>query len=436
MSKIKSRSKFLILILLAASVASIVTFSHRNQRTLYQTPIDFLIFLHAGESYKESGQLYLRSENYADAYHPSAAIYKFPPAFQLIIKPFLYLPEDGSSQVFMRLLFTGIYILSLCLLFFYIRHHFKLKGLQLFYFATTLGIVSCWFMPFFESVRWLLAEIPLLLIFVLSFILLSKPRLPAAISGALMAFAACIKIYPAFLFAYHLLQKKRAAYAGFIIGLGITLAISVMLFGIAEHIFYIKNILPVLLHEPITEKWVNLNLEKFLFITGFIPEVTGKVFTITRILFVSGMLGIVFIYRAIAQKNELMFFAFFITTMFFCFPNYWPQYQIFLIIPIAYLAANAIKHHDRTTLTLLFLAISPLFIPDLLWQQVLAWDALRHGLDIEIIGRESYLNGAGITLLKYSPCTWAVYYLYEYRAVTPVILWILQALQIIKHSRT
>jgi hypothetical protein len=412
----------------------------RNQRNFYQTPIDFLIFLRAGETYKESGQLYERSDNYAEHYHPSAAIYKFPPAFELMITPLTHLPADMNAQVFMRLLLTAMYVLSLLLLFFYLQRHLKLKGLQTFYFASALTIIACWLMPFFESIRWLLTEIPLLLLFIASFLLCTKNRFAAASSGALMAYAASAKIYPVFLFAYHLylslLQKKWAALWGFIAGLIVSLAAALYFYGLAEHLFYLKNILPVLLQEPVTDKWVNLNLEKFLFITGFIPEVSGHIFSITRPIFVGGLLAVLFIYRASAQKHQLLFFSFFITTMFFCFPNYWPQYQVFLIIPIAYLLADAIKHHDRLTLGLLLLTTVPLFIPDLLWRSVLDWDAMRHGLDVEVIGRESYLHGTGITLLKYSPRTWLIYYLYEYRAITPVVLWAMLLLQIRKHSAT
>lgn len=264
---------------------------------------------------------------------------------------FMYRTRQHMDQApITALLLTGTYILTLALLFFYNWHHCKLKGLQTFYFGALLTISASWFMPFFESMYGLPAELLLL--------------------------------------------------------------------------------------DAVSDKWTNLNLEKFLFITGFIPEVTGHIFTVMRLAFICGLLSCLFMYRATLSKNIFLFFAFFITTLSLCFPNYWPQYQIFLIIPLTWLTANAIKHHDRISMTLLTLVTLPLLIPELLWQEVLEWDAMRHELDVEIIGRESYLNGAGITLLKYSPRTWVIYYLYEYRALTPVVLWILQVLQIRKHART
>jgi len=436
MAKANRSKKIISALLVILSLASIFSFAYRNHSSFYETPIDFLIFIHAGDNFKTTGQLYERADNYADKYHPSAAIYKFPPAFQLMLMPLLELPESINAQAFMRLLLTGMYVLSLALLFFYIRHHFKLRAEQTLYFGATLTIIGCWFMPFFESIRWLLTEIPLLLLFIVSFLLLTKNRFSSGTSGALLAYAACAKIYPLFLFGYHLFQsflhKKSAAIWGFIAGVIGTLALALYFYGIDEHAFYLKNILPVLLNEPITDKWVNLNIEKFLFVTGVIPKVTGSIFPIIRALFVGGLVLCLFSFRQPLAKKEWLVFSLFATTMFFCFPNYWPQYQIYLIIPIAFLSATYIKNNKPFLLAVLLISISTLFVPDLLWKTILNWDLARQGLDIEMVGKESYLYGTNLTLLKYSPATWLFYYLYEYRAVTPVVLWVLQVMQIRK----
>ena len=423
-------------LLIVITLASLFTFALRNQRGFYQIPIDFLIFIRSNETFKATGQLYERAENYADKYHPSAAIYKFPPAFQLMIKPLLLLPANINAQLFMRSLLTGMYVLSLCLLFFYLKQHLQLKGEQTLVYACLLTSIGCWFMPFFESIRWLLVEIPLLLLFITSFLLSTKKGLASVLSGALLAYAACAKIYPLFLLGYPLylalLQKNRNLLWGFVAGCLLTLAAALSVFGLGEHLFYLQHIVPTLLHEPITEKWVNLNLEKFLFVTGVIPEISGHAFTIIRLVFLSGLLAVLWLYRQTLAKHHFLVFSLFITTMFFCFPNYWPQYQVFLLVPVAYLLGSSIKNQSHTALVWLLVIVTPLFVPDLLWQSILDWDITRQGLDIEMIGKEAYLQGNNLTLLKYSPATWLFYYLYEYRALVPVALWLWQVRQIKK----
>jgi len=438
------RKKIIIALCIITSVASIAVFSWRNHETFYQNPIDFLIFLRAGEIYNETGQLYQRSDNYADKYHPSAAIFKFPPAFQFFMMPFEKLSNMGllpgvDLHIFTRLLMTGMYIVSLLLLFFTLSKALDLSGEKQLYFFTFLTLTSMWFMPFFECIRWLLTEIPLLLLFIGSFLLLRKNRFPANNTGAgdlgagaLLGYAFSAKIYPIFLLGYPLAQKNRRALIGFIATVVIVLLLALAVFGIDEHLFYFNNIFPALLNEPVTDKWVNLNIEKWLFIIGILPKVTGTVFYITRLWFVGALGYLLYKHPHAAQKQEHLVFSLFITTMFFCFPNYWPQYQIFLIIPIAYLGGFFIAHHCKKQFLLLIIVIFSLCIPDLLWRQVLNLETIYRGLDIEAIGKESYANGNGITMLKYAPLTWLTYYLYEYRALAPVILWFLQIRQLKK----
>jgi hypothetical protein len=434
MSSSSSSHSFLRLTCVLLALVSLASFAYRNHKDFYQTPIDFLIFLRAGDNFQHSGHLYERADNYADKYHPTAAIYKFPPAFQLMLMPLNHLPANINLHVFTRLLLTGMYGVSLLMIFFYLKKNLSLKKETLFYFVALFIIIACWFMPFYECIRWLLTEIPLLLLFVLSFLLLGKYRVFSGFSGTLMAYATCAKIYPAFLFSYHLLRKSPGVGWGFVIGSLLTLGASLYFYGLPEHLFYLQNILPVLLREPVSDKWVNLNLENFLFQIGCLPEVTGKIFRITRLAFVGAGLLVLLRHSGDSGKNQFLLFCFCMTTMFFCFPNYWPQYQIFLILPVACLLAYALRYQQAFRLLLLLLVTATLCVPDLLWKQVLEWDLARQGLEMDMVGRESYEQGNGITLLKYSPLTWLLYYGYTCRALAPVALWLLQALQL--HSRT
>lgn len=369
-------------------------------------PIDYLIFLKSGRDFQETGLLYQRAENYKEKYSPSAAIYKFPPAFQLVFYPLAKLPREINQISFIKPLLIGMYGLSLFFLYRLVSRELSLSREESFYFASLLTIISAWFMPFFESIRWLLAEIPILLILISSFILARKGGSASTLSGILMAFIASIKVYPVFMAANLLRERDYAGLAGFFIGLIIILLAALYVFGIDENIFYFTKIFPILISEEVTSKWINLNFEKFLFAVGIIPEVSGTIFSISRVLFLSMFITILYKCRRDLLNKAFLAFSFFITTMFFCFPNYWPQYQIYLIIPIAYLLASYLKKWGGSVwLVMLIMSIVVLFVPDNLWKNTLFIQAPILSL---------------ITLV-----------LYEARALATIFLWILLAREIL-----
>lgn len=393
------------ILLIIGLLFSLAVFGYRVYSNYYQMPIDFLIFLKSGRDFQESGKLYQRAENYTEKYSPSAAIYKFPPPFQLALVPLAKMPRSINQLVFIKPLLIGIYVLSIFLLYRLLATEFMLSGQQRFYFATLLTITSAWFMPFFESIRWLLAEIPLLLIFITSFIFIGKNRITSILSGMLIAFASCIKIYPVFMAGNLLKERNRWGLAGFFAGLAITASASVYFFGMDEHVFYINHILPVLLNEEVASKWINLNLEKFLFSMGLISEISGNIFFISRILFLSIFVILLVKYRKELLGNAFLEFSFYITTMFFCFPNYWPQYQIYLIIPMAYLMASYLKTGAFTARpVMLMMAAIVLFIPDNLWNSMLI-------LKVPVFSIISLL-------------------LYEARSLATIFIWLLLAREI------
>ncbi|MBK8102176.1 MAG: hypothetical protein IPK30_02425 [Cellvibrionales bacterium] len=57
-----------------------------------QLNTDFVFYINAGQRYQTTGQLYERpaeGETIASRYYPMAPVFKFPPAFQLQILPFI-----------------------------------------------------------------------------------------------------------------------------------------------------------------------------------------------------------------------------------------------------------------------------------------------------------------------------------------------------------
>jgi len=356
------------ILLIISLLLSMGVFSYRIYSNYYQMPIDYLIFLKTARDFQDTGMLYKRVDDYTEKYGPSAAIYKFPPPFQLAFVPLAKLPREVNQLTYIKPLLIGMYILSLILLYRHLAANVLTSGKQRFYFGSLLLITACWFMPFFESIRWLLAEIPILLILIMAFVMEKKGKILAFFSGAAIAFISCIKIYPAFMAGNFLRQKNYPGLTGLISGVLIAFLASIYFFGIEEHIFYFSHILPVLLNEEITTKWINLNFEKFLFSMGIISETKGWIFATIRLIFISAFIALLIKQHKRLVNNAFLAFSFFICTMFFCFPNYWPQYQIYLLIPIAYLIASYLKNQEKPAwAAILGIGVIPLFFPDNLW---------------------------------------------------------------------
>lgn len=429
------RHNFLTILLLLLSMASLAISAWRVSQNFYQTPIDFLIFLKAGKDFQEHGRLYQRAENIQEKYHPSAAIFKFPPAFQLALIPLLDVPKHVDLLLIMKLSFIGLYALSLGFLFVYLKNHFSLSQKAQLYFGCLLTIISCWTMSFYECLRWLLTEIPLLFIFVSSFVLLQHKRYRPMLSGALLAYAACIKIYPAFLLGYLAIQRHSWAVLGAVIGTIIVSFLSLWIFGIQEHIFYATKLLPVLLDEPVISKWINLNLEKFLYGFGVIDDITGYWFQAFRLLFLSGLLWIGLKNQRYWLQEPLSGFSMFVTTMFFCFPNYWPQYQIFLLIPITYLLASYFKKQSTCSIIMLIIAITPLFIADSFAESVLRWEMLAKSVDSNLLLESFSREGILAFITHQLFMSMASYHLFDLRALVPVFIWILLYKEILSSKR-
>src|SRR5690606_6027170 len=122
---------FLIIVLLF----SCAVFTYRVYSHYYQMPIDYLIFLKTAKDFQETGKLYQRVENYPEQYGPSAAIYKFPPPFQLAFVPLAKLPQEINQLSLLKPLLIGMYLLSLLLLYRYIAGNYLAAGEQRFYFG-------------------------------------------------------------------------------------------------------------------------------------------------------------------------------------------------------------------------------------------------------------------------------------------------------------
>jgi hypothetical protein len=436
MSPFGAKKNLLITLLALLSLASTWNFASRNINSFYEVPIDFLTFVKAAENFTETGELYQRVDNYPDRYHPSAVIYKFPPPYQFNTYPFANIEKTtkAMSVTVMKIFFMVCFVGTGMLLYIQAIKTFQLDDFRKIILASLITITLGNFTPFLEAIRWLIIEIPATLLLFAGFMITT--RLPR-ISGAICAYFACIKLYPVFIFGYYLYRKNIKALQGFIAACLVIGLFSLWLFGWQEHVFYLTHILPVLLNEPVILKNVNMNLEMFFYHLGIIDNITGNIHSITRLAFLVCFVFILYrSYRHLENGAfQLLTFCLFICTMFFCFPNYWPQYQVYMIIPLFTLFAYSLTLPTRPAIVnFVVLAVCVIFLctPILLWMDTMKEDLAQAGVDQMEALKEASEQGELVTLWKYSKAGVVYYFLYICRALVPLLCWVLLARAILR----
>jgi hypothetical protein len=314
---------------------------------------DLPIFTQAAVRYWKDEPIYQRSDNLADSYKPGAIIYKFPPPYLLNFIP--WLDASGQQSPHFRLGATLIYVIiyaatvfMVCYLLLrprtscvgsLIRHEGRVFGLLATSFA-------CVFMPFFVVQGGTSAEGYIIALALLAFICMrSFPWL----AGLIFIWLASIKLYPVFLLLYPLLTRQWKVLASAALCTGGIAWLSLHVFGATENIFYVNNILPVLLSEPVSEDWTTMFLHttgnqgilKVLVSYGLLPNRLPFWLNAIRLPFVFGMFFIFWKYcRQHDDENwrSLLGFSLAIITMLICLPNVFYSYFILLLPPILVLA--------------------------------------------------------------------------------------------------
>jgi hypothetical protein len=416
-----------ILLLSVGVLASLANFGWRTVNEYRKKPIDMLIFADAGKKFWVTGQLYKRVDDYPDRYHPSAAIFKFPPPFQLMLAPWF---KSGIPDLFLKIVKYSMLVMFFISLFLWWKHLsviFSLPAEHQKLFAALIIISSSWMMPFYESFRWVLTEIPLLFIFILTCTLYQKNRF---IPASLLAFAGAIKIYPGFVFAWQMFKRDWKSLLYFCLSFIAIFATSIAVFGADEHRFYFDNILPVLLQEPVINKSVNLNLENFFVALGFMNENNGLIFNGSRLAVLMSLAWLFFTKREQVCEQPTVLFSLIVTAMFFCFPNYWPQYQIYLIIPVYTCLAMALANNNLKLLGVAFICFFLMCFSEQLGRSLLSANMLQIGMDQEALSNMIRERGIHAAMLEISPTAWFVSVMYNSRALVPLMLFIPLLLQL------
>ena len=162
------------------------------------------------------------------------------------------------------------------------------------------------------------------------------------LAGLIFIWLASIKLYPVFLLLYPLLTRQWKVLASAVLCAGGIAWLSLHVFGANENIFYVKNILPVLLSEPVSEDWTTIFLHttgnqgilKVLVSYGLLPSRLSFWLNAIRLPFLFGMFIVFWKYcRWHDDENwrSLLGFSLVIITMLICLPNVFYSYFILLL---------------------------------------------------------------------------------------------------------
>lgn len=408
-----------------------------------QLNTDFVFYVEAGQRYQTTGQLYERpteGETIASRYYPMAPIFKFPPAFQLQILPFInnWTPE---TLKWLRLTMIIGYF-SACFMLMAkcstTMQQQKNSHTKIFLFLAFSGVIALLNPAFWDCILNTNYEIPIFLLLTISFFLLDKH---AKLSAAIISYLALTKIYPIFMASMlFMAPRKKPFTASFIASALLILAFTLWAFGLQESLYYATRILPTLLSEKVAPMQFSLSFGSELFRFTQNLEFSRIVFQALRLTLV----GISF-YTLIKYRNtpqRVSFFALLITLMLICMPNYWISYWIFLFPAFCIAIQRVITRPQTTEASLLFLCVLVTIIESQSWMHFHApvWlndtsrlDAI--GSEINAIHQQGNASLAYWLFLRHYPITTALYLLEQLKFLVPIVLWIFVIREIVRTAK-
>jgi len=407
-----------------------------------QNTTDMDIFSGAAKQFLATNQLYQKGSNYSLLYAPGEGVYKFPPPYQLTLLPFLETGmNDFNFLLAQRLIQLILYAISSFALIITYNEIFirqdkaKIEGIDLYKSCKFIGIsllLVMWSRGFFESLSGVEPEILVFSLLALTYFYSdTKPFL----SGFLLAVAATAKVYPVFLVFFFFGSKWKSQWLGFITGIFTVILISILYIGVDENIFYLKNIMPVLLSEKPIIHIQNSTIETLFYMHNFISGMPGNISKFVKYLTLLIVISIgVFIKRETDQQKSV-FFALLISGILLCLPNYWPQYQVLLIIPALCLFAYSINTKSNglyISLIVIFisLGIQESWFQDLK-QQIITFD---QPADKEMLMHFVGRHPSSDPILYFFPVLWILFRLRDLVFLVPAIFFAVSSWVLCKNS--
>jgi len=448
----KHKNNIRLFLLSSLVLLSIIPFCERvSDCLLYperQNTTDMDIFAGAGKSYLQTGKLYQRSENYQKTYAPGAGVYKFPPAYQLTIIPLLKLEMDPFNFLLVeRIVQLVMYLSATMMIIVIIGKYFIWMENPVFHiscrykscqFILISLLVTFWSMGFFESFVGLEPEILVYFLLALAFHFSIKRTF---LSGAIIACATAIKIYPVLMLLFFIFKKDKRAISGFIVGIVLINSLSIFYIGIGEHIFYIKNILPVLLKEKAIYHTQNYTIESLFHAEKIISNISGVITSVTKlitvfIVFITGLL----IYRKHGKettRDTLILFGMLVSSLLLCLSNYWQQYQVILMIPLLCLLACSLQKKSIFLYTIIMIISIATSIQEG-WYQDISKEILGSGINEQYSEIVRFLSLHPLwnthVILFFTPLLWIFMRFRDLVFLAPGILFLFSGILIFREN--
>lgn len=397
---------------------------------MQEEPFDHAIFAHTGHDFWQTGTLYPRVAEPYPTFMPGAAVFKFPPMYQLAIAPWV---KHGITQQYYLTCYLGALALYVSAVLLIIRHatsctrHITQQNTsRTTLFALLATTFAALYEPFYNSFTLLTGE--LLILFCCTVACLCLTTRPA-LAGFMIATAACTKLYPAFMLLAAVLLPtwpSRSRYiAGFAIGMAWWCGLSLAVFGWQEHAYYLQHVLPVLLQEKPMSLAGNLNPLFFIFQNGITHVFATQAFNGIRWLTLAGCLFVLYLHRkyrtgSSSPHHTLLFTCLLMTTMVIWLANSWIQYQL-LLLPSALIALRLCLLHNKPG----WLAFVGFVTLILLSSEELRDRMLLEALQNPVLFARALANNTPHWLLmaQHAPLAWITGFLHDLKPLAPYALW-------------
>lgn len=436
MQPTSKKQKWILLLSLTLLIPALAYFADKVIEVYSHGYFDLPIFMQAVIGHFRNGEIYRRGEDLIALYKPGAIVYKFPTPYLFPFVP--WFDEAGAKVQNFRLVFTwSALLLYASTVFLSIRQCFYCRSdvadiYRSLTFLVWVVIFSCFYVPFFRVLGGTGGENLIIAVAVLAFV--SLQRRPW-LSGFLFAYLATAKLYPVFLLAYPLLKRQWSVLFFAVVSLFIILAAAIWFFGWEENVFYFKNVLPLLLREPISEDWTeamnhstgNFGIVKVLCTYGLLPNRFVIWLNMIRLPMMACLAWLLLSRSRITDGRwyDALCFALVIATMLVSLPNFFYSYLILLIFPIIIMSGFLFDRRKYGWLMLFVVSVSCLLVYDGWLQPIVEQNHILDPVgDMAVVmQQEVSQHGTMYYVFRHFPLAFALFMLGKATQFMTLVIW-------------